>query len=112
MGVFLYSDVPKELVNGLLNQIDFRQIPPTQSSALLAELNAFASKLVQDGHLQRRTNKNVPAGEFTLYASVPQEAADVLNQFEYPKLNMVKKLEMQRRALKYLRERGIPLRSN
>jgi hypothetical protein len=111
MGVFIYADIPKELVENLLNEINFPALPQSQIPALLAEFETFTEKLLKDGYIKRRTDSTVPAGTFSVYPSIPQEAADVLNKFQMlKKLNAVEKIEMTRRALKYLRERGIPLR--
>ena len=112
MSVFIYSDIPKELVEGILNKINFPVLPQQHVPALLAEFETFTEQLLKDGYIKRRTDRNVQAGTFSVYPSIPQAAADVLNKFQMlKKLNAVEKIEMVRRALKYLRERGIPIRS-
>lgn len=111
MAVFLYKDVPLELVE-LLNEINFRLVRPEQLHEKLTALDAFAQTLVKSGNLKPRTNRDVPAGTFTVYESVPQAAADVLNKYQYPaKLSAVEKIGLKHKALQFMRKEGIPLRS-
>lgn len=79
MSLFVYDDVPQELLD-CLNVIDFSRIPADDLAAKLQLLREYGRK-----YLPARTNftrSNTPSRK-KIRMHVPQVALDVINEFDF-----------------------------
>lgn len=83
MKYIFYKDVPKKLID-LLKRIKFTAISEAEGRAALAELERYIAGV---SVIKRRTNMaTAPTIEVMLPDSVPLEAIDAINRYDYQKI--------------------------
>lgn len=88
--VYLYDDVPNELID-CIRMIDYSRIPKHEQQSQLQKLEDIASK---QSRLQRRVTGNgmYPTRAVSVPSTLPDAAIDLVNTFWYGALRPTEKL--------------------